>query len=1408
MDKQQYRLTPEHREQLKPWADRWIANAMSTQKMTAEDREVCRAAVTGLYKAAKLEPPRNTVFVSSPFVLAFAGGFSAATWWASKNQPQAAEVVVSNVAQHTTLLRLQGHRDALLSSISNGVAKTVREATGYRDLSTANWMTGFHSHRAAREAAVSAVTHSTQEVGLRTPLPPTDDETWMEVSRALSAVLQFALTLANTHLNIPGVIGDGDAEKATEGARVPQPVSFDIEVALADLICITQLLNAYRLRANVDNLMNELHVGTHEAALGEGVDANETVRLSDDTASYPKVYDRADTDSGVEIAARLERVTSEVVAQLHSMMYVTCEAAYGSLKDAQEAMENAHRGRPRLDVEEALYAYDHESLRRSLRELTGVLERVMEPISRARLDVVEAALRDANPNLAVAPGESVTGGTSFRRSGYEGASSLAADDGTVRGDVGRETWEAVVAAISQVRLLLAISAGPGDAARAALEGDREAAWVAANSDSANATHALSRPHPLSVSSPSELDGMTWGEVHVHTRLLINRLMQSVNEFVHHAPVYEAPEDVRVRGSKTDAESAVPRHEGYSPNTGVYAEEHQQNDRVSRTSLNIAHGALWERVLNRIDLLTQVLNEGPDEAASLSSLPGDAAEAVSNDSKSKTQREIALIESANRLLFANTTALLVSLALTDVRNTVNTTGEFQEAVRAAAKDAAAATDQAVRNLTQEQAKRDAQVRQIFVTIGTSTAVSMALDTVRAPSTEFEFATQQGVRSAANAAEDATSKETSNSLGRRGSVADHVDDRSRGDVWDHVFQPNADALRSFSDLLNAHVDSDVFSHLTQDRGPHGTVRAQVIEATRQAIVGAVERPADGRRPRVDEIAPKRPNASAAIAVTGVMHESQSPRHRTWPWDRLDALLITLVTSTTLTTAASQMTRSRSNSSAPDAVREMQEGQHEATQQEWAKEASGAVPAAPNNSVNESIVRLRHSLWNLSNVVEHLTLLDVSRALDHVFNADTDSDSAETFAEVTAGEMEVRGATGQLGRMWHPAVDRSNMDAVRFAVNAHTLILLDELLNTSPFAAESAAATPGSMAGAQAALDDLSRGSKHVAAATPHTLPDDTFETTSGPFLKKVHAGVSTADVSEVAMSMWDQAITALEEMITSVKHSIESQKREPDLSNWYVVGDDMAKLARELGVGDFGLRCATLTWKMWQGGNQWSGGDSFFSFFRHVAKLDIDYTDWDHWEKLLLHSGPRVLHPQFCMISDRPEVLLVDDRNRPHCDTGPFCRWRDGSALYAVHGVRVPAWIIEKPERLTAKHIDDERNAEVRRVMIERFTPERWLRESGAKVVAEAPADHPHVGLRTARLLRKEVADDEPILMLDLLNSTPEPDGTVKRYFLRVDPNAYGGKAAKNLQAAAASTWRLSDGSLAFERYTDYAPELES
>jgi hypothetical protein len=162
--------------------------------------------------------------------------------------------------------------------------------------------------------------------------------------------------------------------------------------------------------------------------------------------------------------------------------------------------------------------------------------------------------------------------------------------------------------------------------------------------------------------------------------------------------------------------------------------------------------------------------------------------------------------------------------------------------------------------------------------------------------------------------------------------------------------------------------------------------------------------------------------------------------------------------------------------------------------------------------------------------------------------------------------------------------------------------------------------------------------------------------------------------------------------------------------------MGKLAKELGVGKKGLELACEAYeKWWQGGNQWSAWDSCLSFFRYVAKLPIDYTAWDSWETLSLHSGPRCVHEKFCMISDRPEILTVDEQNRPHNATGPFCQWRDGTAIWAIHGVFIRSGAILHPEKITAQEIHSENNEEVKRVLIEQMGWVKYLRESKAKLL---------------------------------------------------------------------------------------------
>jgi hypothetical protein len=246
-----------------------------------------------------------------------------------------------------------------------------------------------------------------------------------------------------------------------------------------------------------------------------------------------------------------------------------------------------------------------------------------------------------------------------------------------------------------------------------------------------------------------------------------------------------------------------------------------------------------------------------------------------------------------------------------------------------------------------------------------------------------------------------------------------------------------------------------------------------------------------------------------------------------------------------------------------------------------------------------------------------------------------------------------------------------------------------------------------------------------------------------------------------------------------------------AKWFRMGgcseSDMEGLSERIFPGHRKamLECAYKSWRMLNGGNQWSGWVAYLSFFRHVVGLPIDYSKWDHYEKAAEHSGPRYIHAKFCIVSDRPEVLLVDEQNRPHCTTGPFCRWLDGSALYAVHGVRVPWTVIEHRDQLTVAQIDKEQNAEIRRVMMELYGEAKYLKDSGAM-----PIHSDSFGV----LFRKEIPGDEPLVMVRVENSTPEPDGHRKTYMIRVPPTT------ETAHAAVAWTFGLD--------VADYHPDVES
>ncbi|WP_228078314.1 DUF6745 domain-containing protein [Streptomyces profundus] len=131
----------------------------------------------------------------------------------------------------------------------------------------------------------------------------------------------------------------------------------------------------------------------------------------------------------------------------------------------------------------------------------------------------------------------------------------------------------------------------------------------------------------------------------------------------------------------------------------------------------------------------------------------------------------------------------------------------------------------------------------------------------------------------------------------------------------------------------------------------------------------------------------------------------------------------------------------------------------------------------------------------------------------------------------------------------------------------------------------------------------------------------------------------------------------------------------------------------------------------------------------------------------------------VLSERPVELWRDEAGRLDRSDGPALAYPDGFALHAWRGLPVPGEFLKRLDTLTPALIREEENAELRRVMLEHYGYDRYLTESGAE-----PVHRDETGV----LWRIALPGDEDVAMVEVVNSTPEPDGTNRTYWLRVPP----------------------------------------
>lgn len=132
-----------------------------------------------------------------------------------------------------------------------------------------------------------------------------------------------------------------------------------------------------------------------------------------------------------------------------------------------------------------------------------------------------------------------------------------------------------------------------------------------------------------------------------------------------------------------------------------------------------------------------------------------------------------------------------------------------------------------------------------------------------------------------------------------------------------------------------------------------------------------------------------------------------------------------------------------------------------------------------------------------------------------------------------------------------------------------------------------------------------------------------------------------------------------------------------------------------------------------------------------------------------------------LCDRPNVLKRDIVGYLHASNGPALDWNRMMPFYMWHGEEVTQKAVGPVEKLRIWDFGNERNRRARDLMLERYGLERYCREVG-KVIHQD---------QTGTLWRAG-----GIWAVEVVNGTPELDGSYKRYFLRVPPTMQSARQA--------------------------------
>lgn len=203
-----------------------------------------------------------------------------------------------------------------------------------------------------------------------------------------------------------------------------------------------------------------------------------------------------------------------------------------------------------------------------------------------------------------------------------------------------------------------------------------------------------------------------------------------------------------------------------------------------------------------------------------------------------------------------------------------------------------------------------------------------------------------------------------------------------------------------------------------------------------------------------------------------------------------------------------------------------------------------------------------------------------------------------------------------------------------------------------------------------------------------------------------------------------------------------------------------------AGDLSDEPLAATWIVWE--NPWLAEAHTFADMPSYSELRQraaeDTLEWLEFAKIGFAAR---FDDVVCTLCDRPTAMRIDENDLLHNVDGPAIQFNDGFVGYQARGMFIEPEYILEPGKLRADAIGNANNVEVRRALLDIYGEARYLQDTDAELVHED---------QYGKLYCKRFSGDEPLLMVRVKNSTPEPDGTWRHYFLRVPPNIRTAKEA--------------------------------